>query len=627
MQMRIKNIILSALAASFSLSLMAAPVKPGKIVVTQNDGSQLEIVGKGDERMKWAETTDGYSVLKLSSKHNWEYATLNSKGDMVSSGIMARNAEDRDDAEISFLKTCPKNLRFSAAQQNARKSQDVVEPVVSKAFRQGAPSNGQERKQPVILVEFPDRAFHFSKKDFDELLNTENLNEKKPWLTGSVLDYFLACSMGKYRFGADVYGPYKTKNNMEYYGANLNGNQGQDANARKMVEEAVLAASADGVDFSQYDYNKDGLVDAIHVIFAGMGEEANLDDPNSVWSHEWQLYPAVQVNGGVAVSTYSCSPERDADRPQKAMTSIGVIVHEMGHALGLPDFYDVNYNEQGMAVAMGTYSVMASGNYNNNGVTPAYYTAWERAQVGWLPVELVKTPYSVVMEPAMKSQKGFFYASPNGKEYFVVENRKKESWDQFLPGEGLIIYAVNEGTSGWKTNCINCNPSNRGFYIKQADGGKLSNKDFGPGTPFPGTTNNTAFTDATQPSSITASGYETKKPITDIRKDGDNILFDFMGGNDAATWVSSQEKQVGVEVATSATMYLSPNPAYDHIDIVSSSPIRDCSIYSIGGAIAIKQACSGERELNINISNIPNGFYFARLETDEGTRIIKFVKK
>ena len=80
----------------------AVPAYPKPVTFSQPDGSKLEVTIKGDERVKWAVTSDGYTVL-FNKNGFFEYAELNSKGDMVLSGIAAKDPGKRSKKDDAFL--------------------------------------------------------------------------------------------------------------------------------------------------------------------------------------------------------------------------------------------------------------------------------------------------------------------------------------------------------------------------------------------------------------------------------------------------------------------------------------------------------------------------------------------
>ncbi|MBS4013812.1 MAG: hypothetical protein KGZ97_08635 [Bacteroidetes bacterium] len=95
--------------------VMRAPAYPGLIQYNQPNGSIIEIFLKGDERIKYAETTDGYTILNTENGE-YQYATLDEKGNLILSGISVSPNESRTMQELNFLNNTPKNLFFSDKQ-------------------------------------------------------------------------------------------------------------------------------------------------------------------------------------------------------------------------------------------------------------------------------------------------------------------------------------------------------------------------------------------------------------------------------------------------------------------------------------------------------------------------------
>lgn len=99
----------------FCNTLWAVPAERKLITITQPNGKELSYWLKGDEFIRWAETIDGYSLLR-NQEGNWCYATLNEKGEMVASDIIACNPEERNVEEVIFLEKTDKKLFFSEEQ-------------------------------------------------------------------------------------------------------------------------------------------------------------------------------------------------------------------------------------------------------------------------------------------------------------------------------------------------------------------------------------------------------------------------------------------------------------------------------------------------------------------------------
>ena len=191
--------------------------------------------------------------------------------------------------------------------------------------------------------------------------------------TGSARDYYYDNSNGVFEPIFDVYGPIKLSQNMAYYGAN--DSSGNDKNPEQAVKEACQAID-NIVDFSNYDLDGDGEVDLVYMVYAGKGE-ADGGSSNTIWPHQWNLSSA-GVNlilDGKTVDRYACGSELNGSG---SIDGLGTICHEFGHAMGLPDFYDTDYDTNGQGRTLLDYSLMDSGSYNNDGWTPPYLNMEER---------------------------------------------------------------------------------------------------------------------------------------------------------------------------------------------------------------------------------------------------------
>ncbi len=336
----------------------------------QTNGKTLTIYLKGDEKVKWATTEDGYTIL-LNNKSVYEYAIQNMKGDLYPSGVAVNNIKERTSEEKELVSKIPKGLYYSKSQVSMLKSiWEIKSAEAQKAF----PTTGN-RKLICLLIRFKDKAFTKTKSDFNNLFNQVGYNVGNA--TGSVKDYYLENSWSQFNLTVDVFGPYTASQNMSYYGAN--DSYGNDQNPRTLVTEAVNAADA-AANFANYDNDGDGTVDGVYVIYAGYGEEAGARS-NAIWAHAWNINPVTK--DGKTVSRYSCSAELRGNSGT-TITSIGVICHEFGHVLGAPDYHDTDYSTGGQFEGTGNWDIMASGSWNNNGDTPAHHNAYTKVKIyGW----------------------------------------------------------------------------------------------------------------------------------------------------------------------------------------------------------------------------------------------------
>lgn len=257
---KIFSVLLLLVAAA---RVLAVPAYPERIVFTQPDReTTVTIFLKGDERVHWAETLDGYSLLH-SDDGSLVYAYSDDKGNMMPSRFLASEIEARSNEVSLFLKNTPKHLHFSQQQvdemlsiwkqvENAKSGPKTMTNVIG------------NKKFLVILFAFNDKAFTHSKSEFKSLFN--QVNYTTGGRTGSVRDYYYDVSGGLFTLSVDVVGPYTGAYHTAYYGDSDDGYQ-------YFAHEAVDSAAQD-VDFSDYDNDNDGYIDGLHIIFAGYGEEA-----------------------------------------------------------------------------------------------------------------------------------------------------------------------------------------------------------------------------------------------------------------------------------------------------------------------------------------------------------------
>ena len=487
-----------------SYKVIAVPADTTMKTITQSDKRLLNFYLIGDESVNFGRTIDGYTIL-LNERGDYCYAYKDLNGNLLPSNHIAANQTLRTKAENDFLATIDKRLGFSSEQiTNKRQPFAKIET--------NYPTVG-ENNLLIVLVSFADRAFTYQQEDFDSLLSQPGYNRNGA--TGSVKDYYYDVSFGQLNLNPTVVGPYTLSQPMAFYGATCP--SFSDVNPKAMVAEACALANND-VDFSQFDMNGDGIIDAVHVIFAGAGE-ASTGETDAIWPHRWSFYPSDTFNiqfDGVRLKDYSCS----AERMGSGMDGIGTICHEFGHVLGLPDLYDTDYEGSGgQATAINKWSIMASGSYNNYSNTPASFTAYEKYRLNWLQLDTLTVAGEYVLPPLMDSNKAYIITSPNSDEFFIFENRQRSSWDSYLPNDGGLIYHVKqEGDYN-----INCNPNYQKYDIEEADRDESENTL--ASDVFPSQQYNNFFTDYSLPNSRLWNGNALNKPITCITRDtADNCI-------------------------------------------------------------------------------------------------------
>ena len=177
-----------------------------------------------------------------------------------------------------------------------------------------------------ILIGFPNLPPIYEPGAFDTLIFSVGI-----YPTGSVHDYYWEASCGQFYLIGDVVGWFTAEHEYQYYAER----------AYVLAGEAVDAADSI-VDYSLYDNNGDGLVDALFIVHAGRGRE---DTGNNDYIHSHVGWMGLRYYDGVRISIYSMEPEL---RANGRLVEIGVYCHEFGHLLGLPDLYDYDGSSAGL---------------------------------------------------------------------------------------------------------------------------------------------------------------------------------------------------------------------------------------------------------------------------------------
>jgi immune inhibitor A len=380
------------------------------------------------------------------------------------------------------------------------------------AALQAAPAVGT-RRALVLLVDFQDNPSSQPVDHFREMLFSRG-----SYPTGSLSDYYYEASYKQLSIVGDVCGWYRAPKPYSYYVGTKYGFGNYPYNAYKLVEDVLDLASSD-VNFAKYDTDGDGEVDALFIVHAGRGAEAtgNLTD---IWSHMSSITP--RQKNGVKISRYSMEPEDG---------KIGVFCHELGHVFGLPDLYDYDMDSAGT----GWWDLMAGGSWNNNGLTPAHPIAWCKVRLGWVK-PITASKQKLTLRPSI-TYPDIYRLGPEGREYFLIENRRRKGFDGSLPGEGLLVMHVDESRSN------NNDQSHYLVGIQQCDRRRDLERNANRGDandPYPSASNN-AFTYDTDPGSRLYDGKDSGVCLANISRNGDAITVEIAArAKSDAVWHNDQ---------------------------------------------------------------------------------------
>ena len=537
------------LAALFVANMVQAiPAKPIWKTFVQKDGTSIKVKLVGDER----------SHYWLTEKN---VAMVEKEGQLVTADI------------------------------NLMKSKQVLR---SRSNELGVPKTYVgDKKGLIILVDFPDKQFKesYPQEVWNDIANKVGYNENDH--IGSVHDYFYDQSYGKFNLTFDVVGPIRMKHYLAYYGSN------NDAKAGEMIKEACEGANS-MVNYHDYDWDNDGEVDQVFVLYAGYGQ-ATSGVAEQVWPHEYQLsYTSVGSSitlDGCVIDKYACSNElyhyqytkNGNTRYKDVNMGIGVICHEFSHCLGLPDYYDTQYTGN---VGMGSWDLLASGCYNGKkgiGEVPAGYTSYERSFAGWLdiiPLDRYEEHICGMKPLTRDGATAYSIANPNHtNEYYILENRAIERWDEYIginsyrqysAKGGLLALHVDYNSDVWAQNRVNVGNLERMTMLHASGAGLVDESR----DAFPLGSKN-AISDSTTPSFV----------LNNRNYDGSYQL---------------HSQVVNIALATDSTISFDyiPDPIRNATGIASQSVTPDKPVEAVFNLQGVR--------MQGKLENLPTGIYLVR---------------
>lgn len=362
----------------------------------------------------------------------------------------------------------------------------------------------------VILVDFPDlpadRALH-TPEYYEDLLFSRGVRAG-----GSVADFLDASSRGRLQLEGEVRGWFTASQTRNSYTGGVSGLGSYPVNSQRLAEEAINLADP-AINFADYDTegpddvpdsgDDDEIIDGLVLVHAGSGRGEGGTTPNDFVSVHWWTPTPVPVDG-VYGRYFTLNPENG---------EIGIFLHELGHLLGLPDLYDTD----GGSAGVGQWSMMSGGWTLDGARTPADFDAWSKAQLGFADVKRIflNRESEVILPTASSGQVYRLWANGGGtQEYYLLENRRRTGLDAHLPGEGLLLYHVDEHVPN------NRNPNHFKVALEQADGlyqleNRYGSVSFGDqGDPY---VQGREFGRDTDPSSAAYDGTESCVALFNVR--------------------------------------------------------------------------------------------------------------
>ena len=436
-----KSLLLLALIIS-SLSVWAVPADRTARRVRMTDGTEVLAVLHGDEHESWVSTIDGRVIELSEDGETYQYST-----------------------------TTTNEVRKRALKARTSQVHKIGSQATAPLPALGSP------KIPIILVQFTDSIFTVgsSQEEINHYydLYCNGTRDGKRYTGhgsyGAVRDYFVDQSDGQFQPEFTIFGPVTlSKKEKDYVNKNT-------AFATEAVQKAT---NLFGVNWSDFDNKGKGQVDMVFIIFAGCGANTTGDRTNHIWPNESSI-GTITLSDGTTKVKFVCSGCTSEKRMNYIIAKgqrytrpdgVGVMCHELSHALGLPDFYDTSYQAFGMDI----WSLMDYGCYAYGGYAPCAYTAYERDFMGWRSMETLTAPGWVTIAPISDGGKGYKIVNDeNSNEYYILENRQEVNWDTGLirnpTKAGLQVTHVDYNASNWNNNNVNTDANHQRMTIIAAN--------------------------------------------------------------------------------------------------------------------------------------------------------------
>lgn len=379
---------------------------------------------------------------------------------------------------------------------------DVME--MGGARMQGASVEGV-MGQVVLPVAFPGEPFRFSGAEVRERFYGGGGEGAY-----SVSTYYREVSLGRFEVEGTVLPTVPLSHpSAVYVGERDLGRYNGVADSLAIFVREVLTRADSVTDWSEF-VGEDARLPAVVILTAGQGGQCP-GDRGHVWPHRWHLTgllgapfrtgsvttsgDTVLIDDYIVQGVEACGSGRIDDA--------GIIVHETGHLLGLPDLYDTS--DPAARSPVGDWGLMATGNYNEP-TAPAHLGAWSRSFLGWADVRLVEhlEEQELALHPVETTGDVLWLPFRESGEHYLLEHRAPIGSDVHLYRQGLLIWYVNpdvveQGLSG---NTVNIDLGRPGVALVQADGAREMERGVNrgdEGDPWPGSRARTTFGRTTQP--------------------------------------------------------------------------------------------------------------------------------
>lgn len=321
----------------------------------------------------------------------------------------------------------------------------------------GMPTKGTNNVL-IFLIDFPDEVHVNSYDTITNKLFGAGIPADFP--LESLAKFYQRSSYGQLTIKGSTLGWYRMAHNRDWYTTTYG--DGNYANYQIIKEVADHFDAT--INYSQFDNNGDGKIDYFAVLWAGPDNGW----ANFWWGYQWELQTDLTLDG-VQFYSFSWQWESNPSYTGSAVFTPNVIIHETGHALGLPDYYDY---QKGLGPEGGVGGMdMMDANYCDHNCFSKFVLDWITPTVvtggllGFPQRNSADYPEAVALARTYTGVDPF-------DEFFMVQNRQKVNNDQNLPNSGLVVWHIdarlNAGGTDYQYN--NSYASHKLLRLMEADG-------------------------------------------------------------------------------------------------------------------------------------------------------------
>ena len=364
-------------------------------------------------------------TLMLSSCNLVNFGSSTTGGTQQSNSTSSKNNNSEKDSTNSSIDR--ENLGYKKLSFD--KTVQDLEYVAGALPSKGSP------KALVIPIDFSDctaTSKGYSIDKIDKAFNGDSTDVG--W--ESVNSYYYKSSYGKVDVQFDVMDSwFRAKNTSSYY-ENYKPSDGYTDPAELLIKE-FLEANDKKIDFSIYDTNKDGFMDAVYVIYSHSIDRVNVD---TIWWAYQYYYFAEDYYDNVS-PYYFMFAGYDFLFDDNIINNAHTYIHESGHVFGLEDYYD--YDDYTGASRGG----LAGADMMD--FTVGDHNPFSKMLLGWVSPSLITTNTSVTIDLEAFQENGDFIILANEwddskgmyQEYFVVEFWTPTGLNE-LDSKGEYLYST-----------------------------------------------------------------------------------------------------------------------------------------------------------------------------------------